>query len=388
MFASTRHLLSTRKRGFYSPLNSVSGLPSWMGVGRGAGSWSRQIAPAVSGTTFLELGNAQNTPRWDYDPTSGLLMLLIEPTRTNKGHLTQFGDAGPNEGVPDGWAVAAGVGDTDFDCQDTDAPHGGASFRLLDTAVANRGVYVGSGVVANGVTYAATLWTKRTAGAATTLRSFVDPAVAFFADHVVGAGPYDWKKSPEVFGTIAGAGGATTIYMCASVDPEGIVTIDCVQVEAGDCASSYIPTPAAADVTRAAELCTIDPAVVGRLSGRVGLLWRPDYPSTAALTVSPVMFAWAAGYEVIYDPADDKVKVVVAGVNRAQSAALAFARQSLHTVDVTYGAAGQQLTVDGVTTNNATAWGDPGALAPYLGSRAASVNCRPAAYAGIVLVGG
>lgn len=344
------------------------GLPSFMGLARGPGAWSRQTAPAVDGTTFLELGTAQNTPRFDYDPVSGRTMLLIEPTRTNIIPNPNFVDVAPNNNVPDGWTTAFGAAGVNFQCVGA-GPHGGTVYRIIDSSGHFQLVAVPG---ASGI--ACSVWVRRVTatGAFSILSVDVPPGSPTIA---LGAAAHDWQRyiSQE---TTVGAGAAIYfLYRQAGSDDVRLVL---PQAEVGDCASSFTAA------TRAAELLTIDPDVVGRLSGCVGGLVRFDFPSTAALTLDPVIHCWANGYKLVYDPADDKVKVVVAGTKRAESAALTFSRQGLLRWRVRYGASGQELTVVGggvsAKYTDPTAWGDPGVLAPYLGSDAASANCRPMAH--------
>lgn len=362
----------------HARLDSAHGLPSSMAMTRGAGSWSRQSAVALDGTTFIVLGSAVNTARFDYG--GGLEGVLVEPTRTNDPVRTNFVDADVND-IPDaGWLVSVGAGGVDFNCV-AGGPHGGVAFRLEDTAVVSRGCN-GPFSYTDNTALVFSIWVHRSGagGAGDTIRGW--ETAAGRQDLTLSAAPHDWTRYQGAPATSPiGVGGVTDwIYLQAQGDPTGVVTLVMPMLEPGDCASSYIQTVAAA-TTRAAELLTVDPSLVGRTSGDVQFQCRFDYASTAALTVRPCLFPWAAGYEVVFDPADDKIKVVVAGVDRAETAALAFARQSWHDVRVIYGASGQRLIVDGVETTNSTAWGDPGVLATYLGSRAASVNCRPHAFA-------
>lgn len=361
-------------------LDEEYGLPPYMALTRGPGSWSRQTAPALDGTTFIELGTAENTARFDYDPVTGRTLVLVEPTRTNISPDSNFIDAGGND-IPDGWLIGAGAGGVDYNCV-AGGPHGGLYFQIEDTAQATRGVYDDSGAIAALTLHQFSEWVRRTGtpGAAS-VRAFEDGAGTVTLD--IGTGPYDWTRL-FTSSTTAAAVPAPFKYMQTVGDPAGVVALVLQMLEAGDCASSYIPT-AAGSATRAAELLTIDPSVVPRYRGTVSGLVRFDFPSTAALTVDPVIKCWANGYKLVYDPADDKVKVVVAGTKRAETAALSFARQSYLRWRVIYGASGQQLTVSlnggaAATTSNSTAWGDPGALAPFLGSDAASANCRPMAH--------
>lgn len=367
-----------------APLDGSRPLPSWLSVTRGAGSWSRQTAPAVDGTTFIELGTAQNSGRFDYADSVGRSMLLIEPTRTNEITDSNFLDAGANE-IPDGWTANPGTPGVDWSCE-TGGPHGGLKFQIKDTAVAHRGVRQAVTIV-NGTTYAYSVLTRRTGTAGAGSIYTFDTSVGAAAQMVANALLHDWLLEYEVRAT--NNIGPYNSYMNVVNDPDGVWEFALAQLEAGDCPTSRIPSQGG-EATRAAELCTVDPGVVGRMSGSVSFLWRPDFASTATLTVSPCMWAWAAGYEIIYDPADDKIKVVVGGVNRASSAALTFARQGTVKITVRYGTAGTQLTTHvgsgaAATVADANAWGDPGVLAPYLGSRAASVNCRPAAYGDLLL---
>jgi len=344
------------------------GLPAWLTCTRGAGSWSYQSAPAVDGTTFITLGTSEDTPRFDYDPTSGRRMLLIEPTRANIVPNSNFVDVAPNNNVPDGWTNAFGAAGVNFECT-APGPHGGTVYRNIDSSGHFQLVAVpgGSGI-------ACSLWVRRVtaAGAFSILSVDVPPGSPTIA---LGAATHDWARfiSQE---TTVGAGAAVYfLYRQAGSDD---VWMALPQAEVGDCASSYV------NGTRAAELYTLDTSVVPRTSGSVSFLWRPDFASTAALTANPVLFAWAPNWEMYYDVADDKLKVLADGAAGAESAALTFARQALFRLTVRYGAAGTQLTVaqQGVATavtTDASAWGTP-TLASYLGSRAASASCRPAAF--------
>ena len=353
------------------------GLPSWLTVTRGAGSWSRQTAAAVNGTTFITLGTAQNTGRFDYDPQSGRALLLIEPTRTQCLHYSNFVD-GDADHRPDTWGPGVGTVDVDFDVA-TGGPHGGIVTRLLSTATTDKGFGTAAYTMAGVTEYTYSIW-ERAVGlvGVATMRAFGNPEVQYS----IAAGSHDWTRTQGT-GTTVGVPAAA--YLRSNTMGLGQLSLVLPQIEAAECASSYISTAAGVTAARAAELCTIDPTLVGRLSGRVSFLWRPDFASTTALTVSPVLFAWAAGYELLYDPADDKLKMMVGGVSQAETAALTFSRQALMRVGMVYSSAGTSLTVNGVTTTDTTSWGDPGVLATYLGSRAASVNCRPGAYGDLLL---
>lgn len=357
-------------------LDADHGLPSWMTFTRGAGSWSRQTAAAVDGTTFITTGTSENTARFDYG--GGRTMLLIEPTRANVIPVSNFVDAGTNN-VPDGWAINAGAAGTDFECV-AGGPHGGLKFRIMDTAVVSRGCYYDNANVDYGVV-AVSGWYRRTgtAGAAS-VDSVHGGAGGSWGTLSLGTALCDWTLFQGTKDTTGGVGMdyVGMFYAATGTDPPGVVECALPQAETGDCATSYIPTTAGA-VTRAAELCAVDPGRVGATAGYVSFLWRPDYASTTALTVSPVLFQWAPNWELYFDPADDKLKLTVDSAAGAESAALTFARQGLLHVGVRYGSFGTRLYVDGVETTDASAWGAP-ALAPYLGSRAASANCRPAAY--------
>lgn len=344
------------------------GLPSWMTFTRGAGSWSRQTAPALDGTTFIELGTSQNTPRFDYDPVSGRTMLLIEPTRTNQIPVANFLMSAPPTDPPASWSnVGAGYTVT------ANGPHGGAYLALPEGI---RGIYAaGTLVLAGGTLYQCSQWVKGTALPAGqehfTLET--DPGIAQIT---LPTGTFDWTRIIAPATTVGAA--ANDYYQCTVAGPTGVRATCLPQVEAGDCATSWIGSSAGA-LARAAELCAIDPGVVGANQGYVSFLWRPDYASTTALTVSPVLFQWAPNWELYFDPADDKLKLTVDSAAGAESAALTFSRQGLLHVAVRYGTFGTRLYVNGVETTDPSAWGAP-ALAPYLGSRAASVNCRPSAY--------
>lgn len=346
-------------------LDSAHGLPSSMAMDRGAGSWSRQSAVALDGTTFIELGTAEDTARFDYG--GGLEGVLVEPAVTNLVVNPLLVDVAPNNNVPDGWTTGFGAAGVNFQAV-AGGPlgAGGTIHRIIDSAGHFQLV-----VIPGGSAISCSMWVRRVtaAGAFTVLSVDVPPGGPTMA---LGAAVHDWQRYAARETTVGAGAALYMIYRSAGSDD---VLFALPMVAAEDVASSFV------DGARAAELLTVDPSLVGRTSGDVQLQCRFDYASTAALTVRPCIFPWAAGYEVVFDPADDKIKVVVAGVDRAETAALTFARQTWHDVRVLYGASGQRLIVDGVETTNATAWGDPGVLATYLGSRAASVNCRPGAIA-------
>jgi len=334
----------------------------------------------VDGTTFIVTGTSEDTPRFDYDPTSGRRMLLIEPTRTNLALDSNWVDAGAND-VPDGWVALAGAAGTDYNCV-AGGPHGGLKFRIEDTAVNPVGVYDPVTGLNAATTYSGGAWYRRTTTAGAAQMYGWELGGAGGTQMLsLGATLFDWTR---IMATAAQVGNHTAVYFfCTPDDVPGVIEGACTQIEAGDCLSSWIPSAGGATV-RAAELYTLDTGVVPRTSGSVSFLWRPDFASTAALSVSPVLFAWAPNWELYFDPADDKLKLTVDGAAGAESAALTFARQALFRLTVRYGTAGTQLTVaqQGVATavtTDPSAWGTP-TLASYLGSRAASANCRPAAY--------
>lgn len=352
-----------------------------MTVTRGAGSWSRQTAPAVDGTTFIVLGTDQNTGRFSYVSALGRSALLIEPTRTNVVGPSKLTDTVPADGLPDGWAATAGVAAVDF-ATAAGSPTGGNKFRLLDTATAYRG---GVFVMALAATtqYAMSVWVRRTAaGAAQLLGIETDPAT--YSGFTLQAVAHDWARATQVATTV-GAGG-DVFLLTANTDPAGIVEIACPQVEAG----AYATSPILGDVsvTRAAELCALNAGVVGATSGFLGFTFVPEYAQNTFSTIH-TLFEWAPNWRLDYNGGTDTFDVVVNGTIRATSAAQTFSAGAIFRLGVRYGAGGTVLTVDqsGVGAaqyTNATAWGSP-ALAPYLGSRAASANCEGGYYADLLL---
>lgn len=360
-------------------LNSLYGLPPFLGMDRGAGSWSRQTAPAVDGTTFITLGTAEDEPRWDYG--GGLEGLLIEPTRTNDLLNPNFVDVAPANNVPDGWG-SLGTAGTDF-VTAAAGPHGGTILTLKSGCGNLEGPYLpGYGLPAVDTIHACSVWARATGLAAGRELYAIGLSAGVTAKIALATGTFDWTRHSAVVTTGNPTVDAARYMLMSASALAQDVSLCLPQIEVGDCVSSF------SAATRAAELLTIDPTLVGRHRGAVLGLSRFDFPSTQALTVDPVICCWADGYKLVYDPADDKCKVVVAGTKRAASAALTFARQSWIGWRVDYGAAGQKLTLSvngGAATEytDSTAWGDPGVLAPYLGSDAASANCRPMAHARI-----
>jgi hypothetical protein len=345
---------------------------------RGAGSWSTQTAAAVNGTTFISTGTAQNTARFAYNAALGKRALQIEPTRTNLLPDSNMVDTAVDD-VPDGWTHSAGTAGVDYNTITPGAPHAGAYWQRENTAVI--GGIVDSINLAALTAYAVSTWARPggVLGAGNhCLGIYTNPGYPLIA---LPAGSYDWVRVAEVLTTV-GASAADNAFYQVPATPGCAVACALPNVEAGLYATSFIPTTGGAGA-RAAELCAVDAAVVGQASGYVGMVWMPGYASTAFATHAN-LFTWAPNWWLEYDGADDKLKVIVNGVECAESAALAFAAGSLHSINVRYGASGHALTVDGLTTTNPAAWGAP-VLAPYLGSRAASANCEAAQYADLLL---
>lgn len=358
-------------------LDATSGVHSAWTFTRGAGSWSTQTAAAVNGTTFIETGTSEDTPRFEYVASAGRRMLRMEPTRTNHWWSSDFADANADD-VPDGgYIVQAGAAGTAFNVVQDSGPHGGDFLRLEDVATAARGVaqdFNGLGATLAAATqHAFSIWIRRTAGGAAAIFTLdLNPGAPTLS---LDASAHDWKKYESILTTV---GVGRFGFLEASGDPPGIVEMCLPQAEVGAYSTSWIPS-GGADVTRAAELCAVNAAAVAQSSGFVSFLWAPGYASTTALAAAACLFEWAPNWRLDYDPADDKLKVVVNGTNRAESAALTFAAGDLYHLAVRYSGSGQTLYVNGVATSDSTAWGSP-ALAPYLGSRAASANCESAAY--------
>ena len=354
-------------------------LPSSMSVTRGAGVWSEQTAAAANGTTFITRGTAENTGRFWYSPTAGRRMLIIEPARTNIVPYANWVDGAEGEANrPDNWGNIAGTSGVDYTPTAAVGPHGGYIFSMLDTATANRGVVQSGCTILDATQYTWSIWTRRT-GTAGAASMFTFNAGANF-DITLDATLHDWMME-QATATSTGAG--TNCYMCQNGDVPGVLHVALIQLEAGAYATSNIFNAAGAAGTssRAAELCTV--TGLNAASGYVSFLFEPWYANNTFSTIHTLL-EWAPNWRLDYNGGTDTFDVVVNGTIRSTSAAQTFAKRSLHRLAVRYGAAGTELTVNGVTTTNSTAWGTP-VLASYLGSRAASANCESAMYGDLLV---
>lgn len=354
-----------------------NGLPSWLGFTRGAGGYSIQTAPAVDGTTFVATGSTQNAPRFSYLAAAGRRLLLVEPTRTNILPDSNFVDAGPND-VPDNWEAGEGAAGTSWNTVTPGAPHGGAFFRIEDVATPDSGVY--DLITLDAVTtYAWSAWIRRTGtGAVSVYTTHTNPGIASVA---LGTAAFDWTRIRSVSANV-GAGIAAYMSIVGTRPAGTTISFANPQVEVGPYGSSWIPSSGGA-ATRAAELCAIDPSVVPASRGRISLLWCPFWANTE-VTGTACLFAWGANSRLEFEGTGDTIRVVNESNNRAASAALTFARDTMHRITVDYGSFGTRLTVDGVETVDSNAWVAP-TLAPFLGSRAASAACESAGYGDLVM---
>lgn len=347
---------------------------------RADGAGSYQTAAAVHGTTFLtRFSSGQvNVPRFHYLAAAGRRMLMVEPARTNRMLDSGITDAGPND-IPDGWTAGGGVAGTDYNTVTTGGPDNGGYFRLEDTAVANRGVYhAGLGLAAATVyTYSALVRRTGTVGAGSIY--CYDYGGGGTLSVALTAANFDWTR---VVATGTTTGVSQNGYMYSNGDPTGVVWLSLPMIEAGAYASTIIATGGAA-LTRQAELCAIDSSVINADKGTVRFKWCPLWANTD-VTGTATLFAWDASSRIEYEGTTDTIRVVNDGNNRAASAALTFARESLHQIRVDYGSFGTKLYVDGVLTTDANAWVAP-TLDAYLGSDAASANCESAGYGDLEL---
>ncbi len=352
-------------------LDETYGLPSWMDMTRGAGAWSVETAPLADGTTCIELGTAEDTARAHYFSAAGRRLTMVEPTRTNVIADANFVDANANN-IPDNWQNANGAAGTDYTCV-SGGPHGGVVLRLANTAAAR------------GVLHTAITWAPDTqySWSAYLHGTTIGAGKLFYVHNHKGdttitlpSGTYDWTRVTET-STSSGGPGTTAYLETLEAALGGVLKLVLPSSEAGAYASTF------AAGTRAAELLAIDASRVSGPRGRVSFLWCPMWANDNSTAVA-TLFTWGVGWRLDYDGSDDKFKVAVNGTYRAESAAQTFAAGSLHRLTVEYNAAGHALTVDGVRTTDATAWGTP-TVAPYLGSRAASANCESAGYGDLYL---
>ena len=101
----------------------------------------------------------------------------------------------------------------------------------------------------------------------------------------------------------------------------------------------------------------------------VSFLWCPLWANTGP-SGKVTLFAWGGNDSIDYDGATDTIRVVHNAVTRATSAALTFARETLHRIRVDYGSFGTKLSVDGVETTNAS----------RCGSTSSRQRCRPSSH--------
>lgn len=377
---SRRHLPIARSglRGM-ARLDADNGLPGWVSVARGAGGWSYVNQEPAHGQSFITKGTAQNSARFHYLTAAGRRLLLLEPATTNLVTASNILDAGADD-VPDGWTTAAGVPGTDNNVITTGGPDGAGYYVHEATATASKGHQLAITLAAQNYCHSA--WHRRTLNAAAAnVRSIFDGAGAL--TYALLTSLHDWTRYSNIVTVAVAAGNVVYLLTHAGFPAAAQLGTFGVQVEDQLYATTWVPSTGGT-AARAAELCALDASRVGASEGYVSFLWCPLWGSTIAHASVRCLFEWAPNWRLDFDPADDKIKVVVNGTNRAETAALTFAANSVHRVTVRYGSAGQQLTVDGVTTTNATAWGTP-VLAPYLGSRAASANMASAAYGDLEL---
>lgn len=351
--------------GYFAPLTTA--LESWMSETRGAGNYSYQTT-----ATAVTLASTQNAARFNYHAAAAKRLLLIEPARTNIVPNPNFVDVAPNNNVPDGWTTAFGAAGVNFQCVGA-GPHGGTVYRNIDSSGHFQLVAVPG---ASGI--ACSVWVKRitAAGAFSVLSVDVPPGSPTIA---LGSATHDWQRFTSQETTVGAGAAVYFLYRQAGSDD---VWLALPQAEVGTYASTFV------EGARAAELCAVDASVVGASSGFLSFLWSPMWAHNTFATVAS-LFEWAPNWRLDYNGGTDTFDVVVNGTVRATSAAQTFASGQLFKLSVRYGAGGTQLTVDKAGSGaaqytNATAWGSP-ALAPYLGSRAASANCESAHYGDLLL---
>lgn len=352
-------------------------LPSELTFTRAAGNNSYQTGPAVDGTTFIAMNAGVNVPRFHYVPALGRRALLIEGTRKNYVHDSNFVCVA---NLPGGWGINAGVAGVDFGCA-AGGPHGGHYFRILDTAVANVGVVdVACDAIGAATQFASSLLSYRpVGGAASAWYSWnTNPGAAAIP---IPDAAHDWTACSVVASTV---GASTTAYLCMVGDPSGAFRSACSQTEVGAFASTWIPTAGAA-ATRAAELALISAACINPTEGRLHFPFCPGYASTVTFG-TPWLFRFNAN-TYIGITAAGAVQVFDGGVGRATSGALTWNPWDLLDVDLVYGPAGTRLEVNGTTYTDANAWAGAALNAPALGAQAAGTNEANGAFGGLSIWG-
>lgn len=380
------HFLGQSQRLFHAPMTQA--LPAGGTFTRAAGPASYWSAPLANGTVFITkwtAGNA-NVPRFCHHPSGGI-GLLIEPARTQELGRSDFADADvddlPDAGGAD-WTLGAGVAGVDSSViVSATSPNGVAHVELADTAVATRGYRDTLPVALGAVTAQASVLARRSAGGdGATLYGFLTggaPATRDIDIDPTGAA-FDWTLC-QGGGSTAGSGFG--YCMQATGDPTGVVELCCPQIEVGAYASSFIPTDANLQGTRAVERY-IPPAGSMSLTagaGRYGM-WSPWYDHDTFAT-DHVIWALSAVDYIMFRGADDRLVFFNNGVARALTAPLTFDRFDQMEVTWGYGPWGTRIGVDGTHVHDATAWVAPGAVVPGIGSDSAGANLEGAWYGDI-----
>ncbi len=136
-------------------------------------------------------------------------------------------------------------------------------------------------------------------------------------------------------------------------------------------------------VLPAGTIYPVNQLVMAAKRGQLGVTWSPRYASDGFAT-QDCLFEFAPNWRLDYDGSVDRLRVMVDGVYRVQSAALVFAVGAVYRLGVAWSPLGTRLVVGTTATTDATSWGTP-VLAPFLGSRATGLNCREAEYGHLVL---
>ena len=208
-------------------------------------------ATFINSLGYVETVTAAQAPRFDFDPTTlAAKGLLLEAPATNLIYYSQNADPA-NSPYSVYWFVGAGA--TVSSTTETDPSNlSSASRCVLGTSGLGR-VY-NSQTTSNGVTYTFSFYAKSISGTtALHIWHFQSPTGGGYTAQTITTA---WKRySVTILGRVGGGfvefGIANLTTSAATVDIWGL------QLETGSQASSYIKTPAAATVTRAADTAII-----------------------------------------------------------------------------------------------------------------------------------